>query len=95
MLDMNSLSPVFCSDSLHGFNSSVISMTWKSCSNINDILMTRKHKETGGILSPTDEVLFVLTKDAKVSMVDGGMKGSRLLQLKKKSRPISMYVIGK
>lgn len=95
MLDMNSLSPVFCSDGLHGFSSSVISMTWKTCSNIKNLLKPSKHKETDIPVSPADEVLFALTKDAKVSIVDARTKSSHSLQLKRKSSPISMYVIGK
>ncbi|KAK4748221.1 hypothetical protein SAY87_014807 [Trapa incisa] len=93
VLDMNSLSSVFCSDSQHGFNSSVISMSWKYCSNLNDILKTSKHKEISAPVSPTDEVLFVLTIDAKVYLVNGRTKSYHYLQLKKKLRPISMYVI--
>ncbi|XP_031376151.1 uncharacterized protein LOC116191849 isoform X2 [Punica granatum] len=93
VLDMNSFSPLFCSDSSRGFSSPVISMTWKSCSNISNLFKTPKHRETGVPVTPADEVLFVLTKDAKVFIVEGRMKSSGSLQLKKKSSPISMYVI--
>lgn len=49
-------------------------------------------------IDPIDENVFVLTKDAKILIIDGGTGNrisSRPLLLKKKSTPIAMYVIGK
>ncbi|OWM81744.1 hypothetical protein CDL15_Pgr007782 [Punica granatum] len=39
---------------------------------------TPKHRETGVPVTPADEVLFVLTKDAKVFIVEGRMKSSEV-----------------
>lgn len=73
-------------------------MSWKSYSNMQPFLKSPKHLENRVQVTVGDEFLFVLTKDAEVFIVDGSTSNigtSHSLHLKKKSRPVSMFVIGK
>ncbi|KAF8042060.1 hypothetical protein BT93_A0606 [Corymbia citriodora subsp. variegata] len=96
VLDMGSVSVLFCSDCSCGSLSPVVSIYWRSSSNIDNMLNSQKIAEVHMPTDTIDELVFVLTKDAKILIIDGGTGNwisSRPLLLKKKSIPIAMYVI--
>ncbi|XP_056172562.1 uncharacterized protein LOC115672298 isoform X1 [Syzygium oleosum] len=96
VLDMGPVSVLFCSDCSCGSLSPVVSIYWRSSSNIDNTLKSEKIAEVNMQTDPIDELVFVLTKDAKILIIDGGTGkriSSRPLLLKKKSTPIAMYVI--
>lgn len=96
VLDMGPVSVLFCSDCSCGSLSPVVSICWRSSSNTDNMLKSQKTVEVNMPTDPIDELVFVLTKDAKILIIDGGMGNrisSRPLLLKKKSIPIAMYVI--
>ncbi|XP_050207178.1 uncharacterized protein LOC126656614 [Mercurialis annua] len=96
VLDMSSLSILFLTDSVCSPSSSVISVTWAKYENIASLVKSPKHSETNILKNPANEVIYFLTKDGVLNIVDGstgGMISSRPWNLKKKSIAISMYVI--
>lgn len=96
MLDTSSLSVLFLKDGLS--SSPIISMTWKELTQTDGLVKSPKHSKTKIPVSPAVEVIFVLTKDAKINVIDGGTGSTintRPWNLKKESVAISMYVIGK
>lgn len=96
VLDTSSLSVLFLKDGVS--SSPIISITWKELKHMDSVVKSLKHSETKIAVCPAQEVMFVLTKDAKINMIDGGtghLISTRPWYLKKESVAISMYVIGK
>ncbi|XP_021620762.1 uncharacterized protein LOC110621044 isoform X2 [Manihot esculenta] len=94
VLDMSSLSVLFFTDCVSSSSSPVISVTWKNCGSIESLV--KSPKETNIVANHAEEVMFVLTKDALLNIIDGGsgsMMNSHPWRPKKRSIAISMYVI--
>ncbi|XP_041023794.1 uncharacterized protein LOC121264600 [Juglans microcarpa x Juglans regia] len=94
VLDTSSLSVLFWKDGLS--SSPIISITWKELRHTDGIVKSPKHSETKIPLNPAAEVMFVLTKDAKINVIDSGTGNAinaRPWNVKKESVVISMYVI--
>lgn len=98
VLDMNFLSVLFFTDSISGYSSPIISLIWTEFRNTHGLVKDPNHLETKNPVNPAEEVIFILFKDAKISIVDGSngnMITSRPWHLKKEAIAISMDVIGK
>lgn len=98
MLDTSSVSVLFLIEGVSSSSSPIISMTWKELTHTDSLVKSPKQSETKISINPAGEVIFVLTKDAKINVIDvstGNMISTRPWHLKKESVAISMYVIGK
>lgn len=98
VLDTSSFSVLFFLNDVSFSSSPTISMTWKELTNSQGLLKSPKHSETKTTVYPTEEVMFILTKDAHIHVIDGNTGNMIIPQswhLKKESIAISMYVIGK
>ncbi|KAI8013684.1 Syntaxin-binding protein 5-like [Camellia lanceoleosa] len=96
VLDMRSLSVLCLTDCVSAPSSPVISVTWKTVANTNGHVRSPKNSGSNIADNSVEELIFVLTKDAKVYVINGGsgiMISSRPMHLKKDSTAISMYVI--
>lgn len=95
MLDMVSLSIIFCTDYLSAARSAVISIATHGYSQISALVSSPKNPSTENPENSTG-VLVIVTKDAHVIVVDnttGKIISSQILHTKKDSAAISMYVI--
>lgn len=95
-LDTSSLSVLFLIDAVSSSSSPIISMTWKELTDTHSLVKSPKHSETKVPVNSAEEVIFVLTKDAKINLFEGGtgnMISTRPWHLKKPAVAISMYVI--
>lgn len=98
VLDMNLLSVLFFTDDFSCSSSPIISMTWTEFKNTHSLPKNPNDSERKVPVNPAEEVIIILFKDAKISIVGGGsenMISSRPWHLKKKAIAISMEVIGK
>ncbi|KAH9736587.1 v-snare coiled-coil domain-containing protein [Citrus sinensis] len=96
VLDMNLLSVLFFTDDISGSSSPIISMTWTEFKNTHSLAKNPNHSEREVPVNPAEEVIIVLFKDAKISIVGGSsenMISSSPWHLKKKVIAISMEVI--
>ncbi|GAY32002.1 hypothetical protein CUMW_000060 [Citrus unshiu] len=96
VLDMNLLSVLFFTDDISGSSSPIISMTWTEFKNTHSLPKNPNHSEREVPVNPAEEVIIVLFKDAKISIVGGSsenMISSSPWHLKKKVIAISMEVI--
>ncbi|ONI03742.1 hypothetical protein PRUPE_6G279100 [Prunus persica] len=96
VLDTSSLTVLFFLNDVSFSSSPTISMTWKELTNSQGHLKSPKHSETKTTVYPTEEVMFILTKDAHIHVIDGNTGNMIIPQswhLKKESIAISMYVI--
>ncbi|XAR68805.1 hypothetical protein NMG60_11000176 [Bertholletia excelsa] len=96
VLDMRSLSVLYLTDSVSGSSSTVVQLVWKSF--LDSYGHVKSPKNTGSNIpkNSTQDLIFILTKDAKVYVKDadtGTLINSRPMHLKNQSRAISMYVI--
>lgn len=92
MLDTRSFSVLFLTDCLSGTSLPIISVTWTS------FIRTPKNSGPKSPDKSQEELIFVLTKDAKVYVINGvtgTVISSRPVRLKTDSTAISMYIIGK
>lgn len=93
MLDVHSSSVAFITDSIA--NSPVVSVLCKAI--VHEMAKTPNGSEQK-IPDDCREAIFILTNDGSIYIIDGNngsLISSRPVQLKKKSMPISLYVIGK
>ncbi|KAI5561292.1 hypothetical protein BDE02_16G105500 [Populus trichocarpa] len=96
VLDTSSLAVLFSTESVSSSCSPVISVNWVECINTCSLVKSPKHSDSNMPINPTEQVMFFLTKDATLYMIDGGtgsMISSHPWHPKKKSVAISMYVI--
>ncbi|KAJ0979358.1 hypothetical protein J5N97_014832 [Dioscorea zingiberensis] len=96
MLDISSMSIVFHTGCLSGTNSPVISIATHLTLQSSVILNSPKQSSPKSAKDHSEEVLYILTKDARVIMVDsitGSMINLHPLHPKKESAAISMYVL--
>ncbi|XP_058214554.1 uncharacterized protein LOC131326025 isoform X3 [Rhododendron vialii] len=92
VLDTRSFSVLFLTDCLSATSSPIISVAWTS------FIRSPKNSGPKSLDKSQEELIFMLTKDAKVYVIDGvagTVISSRPVHLKKQSTAISMYVIGK
>lgn len=93
---MNQLSILLFTDDISG--SPIISMTWTEFRNTHSLPKNPNHSETKTPINPAEEVIIILFKDAKISIVGASSENtisSRPWHLKKEAVAISMEVIGK
>ncbi|KAM1597810.1 hypothetical protein EV1_032583 [Malus domestica] len=96
VLDTSSFSVLFFIKDASFSSSPVISMTWKELTNSQWLLKSPKVSETKSTANLAEEVMFVLTKDANIHVIDGNAGNLIIPQpwhLKKESIALSMYVI--
>ncbi|XP_062095137.1 uncharacterized protein LOC133801026 isoform X2 [Humulus lupulus] len=99
VIDMSSLSVVFFLSDSSSSISPVISISWTEIANSHNQSKSSKNSEnseTNDSLNSAREVMFILTKDANINVIDGCNGNSispRPGNLKKESIAISMYVI--
>ncbi|KAM2983922.1 hypothetical protein FF2_009786 [Malus domestica] len=96
VLDASSFSVLFFIKDASFSSSPVISMIWKELTNSQGLLKSPKVSGTKSTVSPVEEVIFILTKDANIHVIDGNTGNLIIPQpwhLKKESIAISMYVI--
>ncbi|XP_050114027.1 uncharacterized protein LOC126592386 isoform X2 [Malus sylvestris] len=96
VLDASSFSVLFYIKDASFSSSPVISMIWKELTNSQGLLKSPKVSGTKSTVSPVEEVIFILTKDANIHVIDGNTGNLIIPQpwhLKKESIAISMYVI--
>lgn len=96
VLDMTSLSVLFLTDSVSVGSSPLVSVIAKRFMHSDGHSKSPKQSELPE--NHMEELMFVLTEDANIYVIDGGSgktSSSEPLHLKKASTAISMYVIGK
>ncbi|KAM7467960.1 hypothetical protein LguiB_015522 [Lonicera macranthoides] len=98
VLDMNSLSVLFLTGCVSTPTSPVISIAWKTYMRSDGHSKSSKESQPESKVpdGPPKELMFLLTKDSKVYVIDAGsgsMTGARPMHMKKDSAVISMYVM--
>ncbi|XVF76834.1 hypothetical protein PTKIN_Ptkin13bG0298700 [Pterospermum kingtungense] len=96
VLDMSLSSILFVSDCVSSSLSLIISVSWIEFKNAHGLVKGLKHSETEAAVKPEDEIISILTKDAKIIFIDGG--NGRMIHphpwhLKKDETALSMYII--
>ena len=98
VLDVSLSSILFITDCVSSSLSPIISVSWLEFENAHGIVKSSKHSETEVAVKPEEEIIFILTKDAKIIFIDGGngkMIHPHPWHLKKEETALSMYIIGK
>ncbi|KAJ8898983.1 hypothetical protein K2173_008485 [Erythroxylum novogranatense] len=96
MIDMNSLSVLFLTDCMSASTSPIISVTGVERSKIHSIERRPEEVKPDTPANSTEEIMFVLTKDATLNVIDSGSGRSinaHPWRPKKKANVVSMYVI--
>ncbi|XP_022745688.1 uncharacterized protein LOC111295998 isoform X3 [Durio zibethinus] len=96
VLDVTLSSILFVTDSVSSLSSPTISMSWLEFKNVRNLVKSSKHSETEAAVKPEEEILFILTKDAKIISIDGcngKMIHPHPWHLKKEETALSMYII--
>uniref|UniRef100_A0A6N2KRJ9 V-SNARE coiled-coil homology domain-containing protein n=1 Tax=Salix viminalis TaxID=40686 RepID=A0A6N2KRJ9_SALVM len=75
VLDTSSLAVLFTTESVSSSCSPVISVNWVGCINTCSLVKSPKHSDSNMPITPTEQVMFFLTKDATLYMIDGGTEG--------------------
>ncbi|KAM1198451.1 hypothetical protein ACFX2H_009798 [Malus domestica] len=75
VLDASSFSVLFYIKDASFSSSPVISMIWKELTNSQGLLKSPKVSGTKSTVSPVEEVIFILTKDANIHVIDGNTDG--------------------
>ncbi|KAH9614630.1 hypothetical protein KSS87_008334, partial [Heliosperma pusillum] len=98
VLDMQSLSVLFLTNSVASSTSPIISAILKTCSDVYESSEGSKHMGSKNTEQLSTELIFTVTQDSKVNVLDsrtGSIIGTRPLHLKKEHKAISIYVLGK
>lgn len=96
VLDLNLSSILYITDCVSSSSSPIISVSWIEFKNTHGLVKGLKHSETEVAVKPEDEIIFILTKDAKFFFIDGGngkMIHPHPWHLKKEETALSMYII--
>lgn len=96
MLDMSSLSVMFCTDHVSAARSPVISISSHVNPQISALISSPRRPTTDNAEHSADRVLVILTKDSHIIVVDsitGKLISSLSVPTKKDSAAVSMYVI--
>lgn len=97
MLDITSLAVLFLTDSIFDLSSPVISLDVKDSLDTLSSMNSPEESESGRVKEPTN-CLFVLNRDAQISVIDVGTSKSILsnpIHPEKESTAISMHILGK
>lgn len=95
MLDITSLAVLFLTDSIFDLTSPVISLDVRDSLNTLSSMNSPEESESGKVKEPTN-CLFVLNRDAQISVIDGGTSKSILsnpIHPEKESTAISMHIL--
>lgn len=96
MVDVISSKLLFLTDCISRSSSPVVSLIVKSfLATLSNSLDLSKDEKS---IEPVDEVAFILTKNAHVTVIDsitGDVINALLTQPKKESTALSMYIVGK
>lgn len=95
MLDTSSASVLYVTDCVSSSRSPVISLSVRTCPTRPNL---DEKSENGTESAFSSEVVFVLTRDAQMVLVDcstGNMIGSQPTHPKEKSVALNMYLLGK
>lgn len=98
MLDLTSHETLFQTDCLSSTSSPVISIAMEVIPQISTLINSPKHPKPEDLKEYSELLMFVLTKDGHVVVVDsirGNTLNSMSKHTKKDTAAISMYVIGK
>ncbi|KAM7270636.1 hypothetical protein ACFE04_029850 [Oxalis oulophora] len=95
VLNMSSSSVLFLADSVTGSCSPVVSVSWKKYALIHDLHKSSKHSQSKAPDDHSEEVVFVLTKNAKVKILNGCNGSTIIDSWQKEATAVSMYVLGK
>ncbi|XP_022767745.1 uncharacterized protein LOC111312058 isoform X3 [Durio zibethinus] len=96
VLDVSLSSILFMTHYVSGSSSPIISLSWLEFKTAHSLVKSSKHSETEVAVKPEEEIIFVLTKDAKIISIDGGngqMIHPHPWHLKKEETALSMYII--
>ncbi|GMP51244.1 hypothetical protein CsSME_00017548 [Camellia sinensis var. sinensis] len=75
-LQFTSCGAKLAADCVSAPSSPVISVTWKTVANTNGRVRSPKNSGSNIADNPVEELIFVLTKDAKVYIINGGSEGN-------------------
>lgn len=99
VLDVSSSSVLLFTEAISNSSFPIITMIWKEHSAAtHGPLESPRHSGAKSAINYAEELLLILTKDAKINVYDGSagnVINPRSWHLKKESIAISMYVIGK
>ncbi|OMO85028.1 hypothetical protein CCACVL1_10464 [Corchorus capsularis] len=96
VLDVNLSSILFITDPVSSSPSPIVSVSWFELKNSHSLLKGLKHSETEVAVKPEEEIMFILTKDAKIISINGGdskMIHPHAWHLKTEEAALSMYII--
>lgn len=97
VLAVSSPSILFLTDCLSS-SSPIISLSWLEFENVHSHVKSSEHSETDVAIKPEEEIIFILTKDAKIISITGAngeMIHPHPWHLQKEETALSMYIIGK
>ncbi|KAE8711656.1 Transducin family protein / WD-40 repeat family protein, putative isoform 2 [Hibiscus syriacus] len=97
MLDVSLPASLFVTDCVSSSSSPIISLSWLEFKNAHSHVKSTEQSETEIAVKPEEEIIFILTKDAKIFSIDGA--NGEMIQphpwnLKKEETALSMYIIG-
>lgn len=99
MIDINSSSVLFLTDSTSGSGSPLVSLCWIELESVAlELVKESKHSEAEVSVDNSEELIFILTKDAKIITFDactGQLVHPDPWHLKKEETAVSMYISGK
>ncbi|KAH1039946.1 hypothetical protein J1N35_041689 [Gossypium stocksii] len=96
MLDVSSPSILFLTDCVSSSSSPIISLSWLDFKNVHSHVKSSEHSEKDVAIKPEEEIIFILTKDAKIISINGAngeMIHAHPWHLKKEETALSMYII--
>lgn len=96
MLDVSSSKLLFLTDRISRSSSPVVSLIVKSFP--DTLSNSLDHSKDEKSLEPVDEVAFILTKNAHITVIDsirGDVISALLTQSNEESTALSMYIVGK
>ncbi|KAK8303550.1 hypothetical protein V6Z12_D04G158100 [Gossypium hirsutum] len=96
MLDVSLPSILFLTDCVSSSSSPIISLSWLEFKNVHSHVKSPEHSETDVAIKPEEEIIFILTKDAKIISINGAngeMIHPHPWHLKKEETALSMYII--
>ncbi|XP_038992535.1 uncharacterized protein LOC120116025 isoform X2 [Hibiscus syriacus] len=96
MLDVSLPASLFVTDCVSSSSSPIISLSWLEFKNAHSHVKSTEQSETEIAVKPEEEIIFILTKDAKIFSIDGA--NGEMIQphpwnLKKEETALSMYII--
>ncbi|PPD97559.1 hypothetical protein GOBAR_DD05399 [Gossypium barbadense] len=96
MLDVSSPSILFLTDCVSSSSSPIISLSWLEFKNVHSHVKSPEQSETDVAIKPEEEIIFILTKDAKIISINGAngeMIHPHPWHLKKEETALSIILI--